>query len=65
MGLLVYSARMPIWITIRTFIAFYLILFGLAYMLGAQQQRALVGAFLAALGVTFLWRLWVAIRIGD
>jgi len=55
---------MSIWFTIRTFIAFYFVLFGLAYMAGANEMRALVGALFAALGVTFLWRLWVAIRVG-
>ena len=53
---------MNIWLTVRTFIAFYFVLFGVAYMAGAGQWRAIVGAFFAALGVTFLWRLWVAIR---
>jgi hypothetical protein len=55
---------MNIWLTIRSFIAFYFLLFGLAYMAGAPDQRALVGAFLAALGLTFFWRLWVATRTG-
>jgi uncharacterized Tic20 family protein len=55
---------MSIWIIIRTFIAFLLVLFGVAVMAGAEQTRAMVGAFLAALGLTFLWRLWLTIRTG-
>jgi hypothetical protein len=55
---------MNIWIIIRTFIAFFLALFGVAVMAGADQQRALVGALLAALGLTFLWRLWLAMQKG-
>jgi hypothetical protein len=55
---------MNTWFTIRTFLAFYFVLFGFAYMLGAPDERALLGAFFAAVGVTFFWRLWVAIRTG-
>jgi hypothetical protein len=53
---------MDIWIIIRTFIAFFFVAFGLAYMSGVPDMRALIGAFLVALGATFLWRLWIAIR---
>ena len=56
---------MQIWIIIRTFIAFFLVAFGLAYMSGVPDMRALIGAFLVALGATFLWRLWIAIRTGQ
>ena len=55
---------MNTWFTIRTFIAFYFVLFGFAFMLGAPEGRALLGAFLEAVGITFFWRLWVAIRTG-
>lgn len=55
---------MNIWLTIRSFIAFYLLLFGLAFMAGVPDQRSLLGAFFAALGLTFFWRLWVAMRTG-
>ena len=55
---------MDIWLTIRTFIAFYLLLLGVAVMFGSSEQRALLGAFLAALGMSFFWRLWVAMRTG-
>lgn len=55
---------MDIWLTIRTFIAFYLLLLGLAVMFGTSDGRAFLGAFLAALGLSFFWRLWVAMRTG-
>jgi hypothetical protein len=55
---------MNIWLTIRTFIAFYLLLFGLAFMANAPQERALLGALFAAVGLTFFWRMWVAVAIG-
>lgn len=55
---------MDAWSTIRVFIAFYFVLFGLAFMAGAPQDRVLVGAFFAAVGITFFWRLWVAVRTG-
>ena len=51
---------MNIWLTIRSFIAFYLIAFGLAFIANAPQERALVGAICVAAGLTFFWRLWLA-----
>ena len=36
---------MNTWFTIRTFIAFYLLLLGLALMFGNSEQRAFLGAF--------------------
>ena len=57
---------MPIWIMIRTFIAIFLVLFGLALIAGrGNDPQSLLGALLAALGITFLWRLWVAMRTGQ
>lgn len=58
------SWSMNIWILIRTFIAFFLALFGVAVMAGADQSRAMVGALLAALGLTFLFRLLLSVRTG-
>jgi hypothetical protein len=61
---------MNTWLTIRTFIAFYLLLLGLALMFGNSDVfgnsavRAFLGPFLAALGLSFFWRLWVAMRTG-
>lgn len=55
---------MDIWLTIRSFIAFYLLLFGLGYMSGASDQRVVLGSFFAALGLVFFWRLWIAMRTG-
>jgi len=56
---------MDIWIIIRIFIAFFFVAFGLAYMVGVPDMRALIGAFFVALGTTFLWRFWIAIRTGQ
>jgi len=53
---------MSIWLTIRSFIAFYFLFFGLAWMAGAPEPRVFLGAFFAALGLTFFWVLWVAMR---
>jgi hypothetical protein len=55
---------METWMLVRTFIAFFLALFGVALIAGADQQRATVGAVLAALGLTFLLRFWFAIKTG-
>jgi hypothetical protein len=55
---------MNIWLTIRSFIAFYLMAFGLAFIANAPQERALVGAICVATGLTFFWRLWVATVTG-
>ena len=63
-GFGVECSRMNIWLTIRSFIAFYLLAFGLAFIANASQERALVGAFFAAVGLTFFWRLWLATMTG-
>jgi hypothetical protein len=55
---------MNVWLILRTFLAFYFLLFGVAFMLGAPDERALLGAFFASLGLCYFWRLWVAIRTG-
>jgi hypothetical protein len=55
---------MDLWLTIRSFIAIFFVLLGVAVMAGVPDQRGMVGAFLAALGLTFFWRLWVAMRTG-
>lgn len=56
---------MPVWITIRTYIAIFCVLFGIGLMFAPDEQRAMLGASVAALGFTFLWRLWIAIRTGQ
>jgi hypothetical protein len=61
----VYIAAMPTWITIRTFIAVFFALFGLRLIASLDEMRATFGALIAALGITFLWRLWVAMRTGQ
>jgi hypothetical protein len=55
---------MNIWLTIRSFIAFYFLLFGLAFMVNVPRERALLGAFFAAVGLAFFWRLWLAVVTG-
>jgi len=50
-------ARTPLAGTIRTFVAFYLVLLGLALIFGQveQESRDLLGALFAALGLTYFW----------
>jgi len=55
---------MNYWLTIRSFIAFFFVLFGVTVMAGVPDQRGILGAFFTALGLTFFWRLWVAMRTG-
>jgi len=55
---------MNTWLTIRSFLAFYFLLFGLAFMANSPQERALLGASFAAIGLTFFWRMWVAMVTG-
>jgi hypothetical protein len=55
---------MNIWLTIRSFIAFFFVLFGLAFMLNVPPERALLGALFAAIGLAFFWRLWLAVVTG-
>jgi hypothetical protein len=55
---------MNIWLMVRSFIAFFLVVFGVAFLAGVPDIRALIGSFLAALGLSFFWRLWVATLTG-
>lgn len=55
---------MSTWITIRSFIAFYFVVFGITYLAGVPDMRALWGSFFVAIEITFFWRLWVAMRKG-
>jgi uncharacterized membrane protein YqaE (UPF0057 family) len=55
---------METWMLVRTFIAFFLALFGVGLVAGTNESGALLGAVLAALGLTFLLRFWVAIKTG-
>lgn len=51
------------WITIRTFLALFLMLFGIALMFShAEGGRILLGVILAAIGSTFMVRLAIALR---
>jgi hypothetical protein len=52
------------WLTVRTFCAFFFVLFGIGIMFWSNDARLAMGAALASLGLTFFWRLWVAMRTG-
>ena len=58
------AASMDVWLTIRSFLAIFFLLYGICLMAGVSDARGMLGAFLAALGLTFFWRLWVATRTG-
>lgn len=67
---------MPTWITVRTGIAFFLVLFGWHLYASAggwfmspdlgrdfgSDLRSMIGAVLLAIGLTLLWRLWLTMR---
>jgi len=53
---------MSIWLTIRSFIAFYFLFFGLAWMAGAPEPRVFLGAFFRRTRVNLLLGVWVAMR---
>jgi hypothetical protein len=63
-GASVWSPPHGHWVIGRIYFAFFFAFFGLGVMFGRDQTSALVGAPFAALGITFLWRLWIAIRAG-
>jgi putative effector of murein hydrolase LrgA (UPF0299 family) len=52
-------------LTIRAFLAFFFVLLGVGIMFGHDQLQAVTGAFISALGLTFFWRLGVAILTGN
>lgn len=60
-GASVWSPPHGHWMIVRIYLAFFFAFFGLGVMFGRDQTSALVGAPFAALGITFLWRLWIAI----
>ncbi len=54
---------MNIWLTVRTFIALFLIVFGVGLVfVRSEDSRILLGAVLAALGLTFMLRVALALR---
>jgi hypothetical protein len=56
---------MDVWLTIRSFLAIFFLLYGICIMAGVTDDlRGMLGASLTALGLTFFWRLWVATRTG-
>ncbi len=56
---------MNVWLVIRSFSAIFLCLMGMALIFGRADAQAVVGAMLAALGLSFFWRLWIAARTGQ
>jgi hypothetical protein len=51
-------------VTVRAFIAFFLAAFGIGFMfVRSEDSRILLGAFFTALGMTFLLRLALAVRM--
>lgn len=52
-------------LTIRAFLAFFFVLLGVGIMFGHDQLQAVTGAFISALGLTFFWRLGVAMLTGN
>ncbi len=56
-------SRMTNWLTVRTFLAFFLALAGLGLMLVRPPDPVVVvGALCAAIGLTFLFRLTMTLR---
>jgi hypothetical protein len=56
---------MNMWLTVRTFCALFLLTFGIGLIFGgAEHLSVTAGAFLAALGMTFLMRMAIALRGG-
>ncbi len=55
--------RYDAWLTLRTFIALFLILFGVGLMfVHAEDNRILLGAVFAAIGLTFVLRMVLVLR---
>jgi hypothetical protein len=53
---------MNIWLTIRTFIALFLVVFGIGVMFNSWTSRLATGALFAAFGLTFLVRVALVLR---
>jgi hypothetical protein len=52
------------WLTVRTFIAIFLTAFGIGLMfIRTEDMRVFAGAVLVGLGLTFLCRLALAVRV--
>ena len=54
---------MNIWLTVRTFLALFLIIFGVGLaFVRTEDMRILVGAALAAIGLTFMVRIALVLQ---
>ncbi len=54
---------MSIWLTARTFIALFLILYGIGLIfVRSEYGLMMVGAVFAAIGLTFLFRMALVLR---
>jgi len=54
---------MNTWLTLRTFLALFLIAFGIGLMfVRSEDTRLMIGALFVAIGATFLLRLGLALR---
>lgn len=54
---------MNIWLTVRTFIAIFFVAFGIGLMVArSEDMRLMVGALLAAFGLTFMLRMALVLR---
>jgi hypothetical protein len=54
---------MNIWLTVRTFIALFLVALGIGFMfVRSEDMRLMVGALFVAMGLTFLLRMALVLR---
>jgi cytochrome c biogenesis protein CcdA len=54
---------MNIWLTLRTFSALFLVTLGFGLVFGnSEQLRVMLGALLAAFGLTFMLRVALVLR---
>jgi hypothetical protein len=54
---------MNIWLTVRTCIAVFLVLFGIGLMfVRSEDERLMLGALFAAIGLTFIFRMALVLR---
>jgi hypothetical protein len=54
---------MNTWLTVRAFLALYVLICGIGLMFGQSDGgRVVIGALFVSVGLTFLLRLWVTLR---
>ncbi len=54
--------RMSMWLTVRTFAALFLVVCGIGMVFVPMNPAMVIGALLAATGLTYLIRLLIALR---